>query len=46
MSLEYKLMQRRIWVDKNDSRSSGGVIGGEIVSCILAWRLLSSGVST
>jgi hypothetical protein len=27
MSLEYKLMQRRVRADKNDSRSSGGVIG-------------------
>jgi hypothetical protein len=46
MSLEYKLMQRRIGVGKSDSCSSGGGNRREIVSGILAWRLLLSGVST
>ena len=46
MSLEYKSMQRRIGMAKSDSRSSRGGNGQEIDSRILAWRLLSFGVST
>ena len=46
MSLEYKLMQRRLGMDKSDSRSSRGGNRREIVNRILAWRLLSFGVST
>jgi len=46
MSLQYKLMQRLIGMDKSDSRSSGGGNRREKVNGILAWRLLSFGVST
>jgi hypothetical protein len=47
ISLTYKSMQRRIGPDKNDNRSLGGARAGVIVvNRTLAWRLLSSGVST